>query len=165
MYNVIPESEFKRRLMQKEFNTLYARYVSKGHCIFMCGSLANIFSENKVKIVEYYCNALGYIDNCTIPTENFIQTVTYMEWDHEWVKDDVLRISITSSYWYDIYFSVPLDVQAMDIYYESMEDDVLKNYAIMDEYVLDSEILGRRITDLQDEYYTLFGDELVPSFL
>jgi hypothetical protein len=159
--NVITD-KFTKKLLQKQFDEIFFRWSTlKFH--LQCGGVGDICTKNKVKIVEFYSSALGYIDNRIVDLNTLLLTLTHLEWDHEFVKGDCLRVFITSSYWYDIYFPEYLSEETQEDYYESLENDVLYNYAVMDSYMCDNKILTDRLSEMQEHYFTVYGEELLPT--
>lgn len=162
--SIIPEDRFAKKLAQKKFDDLYFKYITRENCALLFDSLVSICVENRVKIVEYMCEIAGYMENCTVDVERFFDSVSQMEWDHEFITSDVLRISISSSFWYDIYFSESLTDQAQEKYLDLMEREVLNNYTRMDDYMITSRLMFDELADMQEQYYVAYGEELLPSF-
>lgn len=165
MSTIIPEQKFTKKLLQKQFNDLYFKYITRDRCVLLFDSIVTICNENRVKVIEYIAEPLGYIGNQTIDVGRFLEVVSEYEWDYDFVSYDILRVTITSSFWYDVYFSESLPEQVQDKYFELLEDDVLNNYRRMDDYILSSRLMFDEMAEMQERFYTDYGEELLPSFL
>lgn len=164
MSTVIPEDRFTKKLIQKKFDDLYFKYITRSSCELEFYSLVTICSEHKVKIVEYMREVSGYMDNCAVDIERFLDCVSQMEWDYEFITDSLLRISISSSVWYDIYFTSSLSEDTKERYLDLMEREVLNNYTRMDDYMLSSRMMFDELAEMQENFYETYGEELLPSF-
>lgn len=168
MGDVISEESFKRRLLQKslqrEYDELYIRYMTREPEPLSTFAFQRIMEEHRVKIIEFFCQT-DYVENNCVNSDMFIDFLEFNEWEYEFVKNDLLRITITSSFWFDIYFSNPLNDVILEYYENLLECDVINNVACLDDFILSGDILRRRMLDLQDEYYEKFGMELLPTAL
>lgn len=164
MSNIVSSDIFTKKRLEKEYNVKMAEYFAHPPASLPNTSIKYICKHFKVKAimsVEIY--GTGIINTQSLRSNEEIEMqLQDLEFDYTWMSNQILRLGVGNQglVWMDIYFDRPLNDYEHDFLTALLERDVLNNYSIVDDNMLELTNIHYRIQEISEEYEQIFGKSI-----